>query len=39
VDALRRKAIGHEDGGHMSALATYDREAHRFLILDVAYDK
>jgi hypothetical protein len=32
VDAFRRKAVGHEKAGHISPLATYDCETHRFLI-------
>ncbi|HTI00553.1 MAG TPA: phytochelatin synthase family protein [Acidisoma sp.] len=31
-----RKAIGQEEGGHISPLAAYDGKADRFLILDVA---
>ena len=32
VDAFRRKAVGHEKAAHISPLATYDCETHRFLI-------
>jgi hypothetical protein len=38
VNYLRR-AIGQEQGGHISPLAAYDVETDRFLVLDVARRK